>query len=60
MIVFYYLLRIGEYTAKGKQNNNKQTVQFKLEDVQFFKKKKNGHPRVPPKNCPRSPAHDSG
>ncbi len=30
MIVFYYLLGIGEYTVKGKKNNTKQTVQFKL------------------------------
>jgi hypothetical protein len=30
MIAFYYLLCIGEYTVKGKQNNKKQTVQFKL------------------------------
>ncbi len=38
LIVFYYLLHIGEYTVKGKHNNIKQTVQFKLEDVTFFKK----------------------
>ena len=42
MIAFYYLVCIGEYTVKGKQNNNKQAVQFKLEDVQFFKKNKAG------------------
>ncbi len=30
LIAFYYLLWIGEYTVK--------TVQFKLEDVTFFKK----------------------
>ncbi len=39
LITFYYLLRIGEYiTVKGKRNNTKQTVQFKLEDVTFYKK----------------------
>ncbi len=38
LIAFYYLLRIGEYTVTGKRNNTKQTVQFKLEDVTFFKK----------------------
>jgi hypothetical protein len=27
LIAFYYLLRIGEYTVKGKRNNSKQTVQ---------------------------------
>ncbi len=38
MIAFYYLLRVGEYTVKGLQNNTKQTVQFKYEDLSFFKK----------------------
>jgi hypothetical protein len=38
LIAFYYLLRIGEYTIKGKQNETKQTVQFKYEDITFFKK----------------------
>jgi len=35
LIAFYYLLRIGKYTVKGKHNNTKQMVQFKLEDVTF-------------------------
>jgi len=38
MIAFYYLLRVGEYTVKGSRNDTKQTVQFKYEDVTFFKK----------------------
>ncbi len=38
LIAFYYLLRIGEYTIKGTQNKTKQMVQFKYEDVMFFKK----------------------
>ncbi len=38
LIAFYYLLRIGEFTIKGKRNNTKQTVQFKLEDITFYKK----------------------
>jgi hypothetical protein len=38
LIAFYYLLRICEYTIKGKRNNTKETVQFKLEDVTFYKK----------------------
>ncbi len=42
LIVFYYLLRIGKYTVKGKRNYTKQTVEFKLEDVTFFKKNKVG------------------
>jgi hypothetical protein len=52
LIAFYYLLRIGEYTVKGKHNNTKQTVQFKLEDVTFFKKTKMGQLRCLPKNAP--------
>ncbi len=39
LIAFYYLLRIGEYTIKGTCNKTKQTVQFKYEDITFFKKK---------------------
>jgi hypothetical protein len=38
MIAFYYLLQVGEYMVKGVRNNTKQTVQFKYEDVSFFKK----------------------
>jgi hypothetical protein len=37
VIAFYYLLRVGEYTCKGARNNTKQTVQFKMEDVTFFR-----------------------
>ncbi len=43
MIVFYYLLRIGEYTTKGTQNNSKQTEEFKMGDIMFFAKDKHGH-----------------
>jgi hypothetical protein len=53
-IAFYYLLRIGEYTVKGKQNVFKQTVHFKLEDVSFFKKNKWGNLVCLPKNAPYS------
>ncbi len=42
MIAFYYLLRAGEYTIKGSRNSTKQTVQFKYEDVSFFKKNTRG------------------
>ncbi len=52
MIVFYYLLRIGEYTIKRKQNNKKQTVQFKLEDVYVFKKNKMGTLVCLPRTAP--------
>jgi hypothetical protein len=44
-IAFYYLLRIGKYTVKRQRNRTKrakkQTVQFKLDDVTFFKTDKN-------------------
>jgi hypothetical protein len=45
MIAFYYLLWIGEYMVKRLQNNTKQTVQFKYEDVSFFKNNTQGQLR---------------
>ncbi len=54
VIAFCYLLRIGEYTVKRKKNKSKQTVQFKLEDVSFFKKTKWGNLVCLPKNAPYS------
>ena len=49
LIAFYYLLRIGEYTVKGSRNNSKQTKQFKLEDVTFFKRNELGQLRQIPR-----------
>jgi hypothetical protein len=58
LIVFYYLLRIGKYTVKRQRDctkrAKKQTVQFKLEDVTFFKTDKNGILRCLPRNAPHS------
>ena len=54
LIAFYYLLRIGEYTIKGTRNNTKQTVQFKLKDVGFFKQNKHGILTCLPNNAPPS------
>ncbi len=51
-IAFYYLLRIGEYTVKGTQNKTKGTVQFKMEDVTFFKKDKRGRIMCLSRNAP--------
>jgi hypothetical protein len=48
LIAFYYLLRIGEYTVKGSWNETKQTVQFKYEDVTFFRKNRAGQLRCLP------------
>ena len=52
LIAFYYLLRIGEYTIKGNRNETKQTVQFKREDMTFFKKNRNGQLRCLPRDAP--------
>ena len=51
LIAFYYLLRIGEYTCKNKRNNSKQTIQFKFEDVTFFKKTIKGDLRCLPRTA---------
>jgi hypothetical protein len=40
-IEFYYLIRVGEYTNKSTRPSTKQTVQFKFEDITFFKKNAN-------------------
>jgi hypothetical protein len=53
LIAFYFLLRIGEYTLKGrKRNENKQTVQFRMEDVTFFKEGPTGGLRQVPRGAP--------
>jgi hypothetical protein len=52
LIAFYYLLRIGEYTIKGKRNETKQMVQFKREDITFFKKNRLGQLRCLPRGAP--------
>ncbi len=50
LIAFYYLLHIGEYTVKGMLNETKQTVQFKYEDITFFKKNASGQLRCFPRD----------
>ncbi len=52
LIAFYYLLQIGEYTVKGTLNNTKQTIQFKLKDIKFFKRNKVGTLVCLPNNAP--------
>jgi hypothetical protein len=37
-IAFYYLLRVGEYATKSTRAITKRTVQFKSEDITFFKR----------------------
>ena len=45
VIAFYYLQRVGEYTAKKKINQAKQTVQLNLEDTMFFHQDSKGNLR---------------
>jgi len=52
MIAFSHLLRVGKYTIKGSWNNTKQMVQFKYEDVTFFKKNNRGELRCLPRDAP--------
>ena len=51
MIVFYYLLRIGEYMTKGTRNNPKKTEEFKLGDIMFFWKDTQGNLRCLPRDA---------
>ena len=51
LIAFYFLLRIGEYSVKGKRNASKQTVQFKMEDVTFFRRNERGQLRQLPRGA---------
>ena len=52
MIAFYYLLRIGKYTTKGTRNNSKQTQEFKMGDITFFRKNKQGNLCCLPRDAP--------
>ncbi len=52
LIAFYFLLRVGEYTSKGKRNSTKQTVQYKMEDVTFFRKNAMGQLRQLSRHAP--------
>jgi hypothetical protein len=51
MIAFYYLLRIGEYTTKGIRNNSKQTEEFKMGDIMFFRNDAQGNLRCLPRDA---------
>jgi hypothetical protein len=51
LITFYYILHIWEYTVKGKRNKTKQMVQFKYEDITFFKKNTAGQLQCLPWNA---------
>ena len=51
LIAFYYLLRVGEYTVKGSRNNSKQTVQFRMQDVTFFRHNQHGELRQLPRTA---------
>jgi hypothetical protein len=45
LIAFYFLWRVGEYTVKSSRNNSKQTVQFRMKDILFFKRNEMGQIR---------------
>ncbi len=51
MIAFYYLLRIGEYAIKADRNETKQTKQFKVSDIRFFRRCKLGRLRLLPREA---------
>ena len=53
LITYYYILCMGGYTVKSACNSTKQTVQFKLEDVTFFKKDSAGQLRKLPRTASR-------
>ena len=46
LIAYYYLLRVGEYTVKRLRNESKQTKQFRMKDVRFFRRDKRGRLRM--------------
>ncbi len=52
LIAFYFLLRIGEYTGKPARKSSKQTIQFRIKDVTFFKRDDLGRLRQLPRNSP--------
>ncbi len=54
LIAFYYLLRVGEYTIKHTRNESKQTVQFRMQDVTFFKRDRTGNLRQLPRAAPHT------
>jgi hypothetical protein len=45
LLAFYFLWRVGEYIMKNTQNNSKQTAQFALKDVLFFRRNAMGQLR---------------
>jgi hypothetical protein len=52
LVAFYYLLCISKYTVKGNRKETKQTQQFKLSNVAFFKRDKMGQLRQLPHDAP--------
>lgn len=52
LIAFYYLLRVGEYTTKASRENSTQTIQFKMEDITFFKRNARGDLRCLSRSAP--------
>ena len=52
VIAWYFLLRVGEYITKRLRQHTKQTKQFKMQDVRFFKKDEKEKLRMLPRWAP--------
>ena len=48
LIAFYYLPRVGKYAVTGTKESEKQTTQFRVNDVRFFRRNKLGQLRQLP------------
>ncbi len=61
MIVFYYLLQIGEYTVKGKkeQYKNKTNCPVQTQGHEIFQEKQSQYSSVLTKQCPHLRDNDS-
>jgi len=53
LIAYYYLLRVGEYTAKARRKLKTRTRQFRMRDVTFYRRGGNGMMIVIPNDAPK-------
>ena len=51
LIAYYYLLRVGEYTTKGRRKMKTRTRQFRLKDLTFYRKRSDGLMQALPANA---------
>ena len=52
VIAYYCLLRVGEYATSTRRKLKTRTRQFRLKDVTFYKRNKDGTMRALPPNAP--------